>query len=111
MAEKLTRTQQKNLEKFGGVNPADQPFSRRQFAAQVGGYALLAGGAVAGGLWLRDRWGMEGIKPPPPVRLKDYGITLPVGRPSLRSRGAPYRWRPRDPARTRSGGAGIPFGR
>ena len=46
MGEKLTRTQQKNLEKFGGVNPADQPFSRRQFAAQVGGYALVAGGAV-----------------------------------------------------------------
>src|SRR3954447_1304541 len=83
MAEKLTRTQQKNLEKFGGVNPADQPFSRRQFAAQVGGYALVAGGAVAGGLWLRDRWGMEGIKPPPPVRLKNYSVTLPVGRPSL----------------------------
>ena len=49
MGEKLTRTQLKNLERFGGVNPADQPFSRRQFAAQVGGYALAAGGAVAGG--------------------------------------------------------------
>ena len=46
MGEKLTRTQQKNLEKFGGVNPADEPFSRRQFAAQVGGYALAAGAAV-----------------------------------------------------------------
>ncbi len=33
MGEKLTRTQQKNLEKFGGVNPADEPFSRRQFAS------------------------------------------------------------------------------
>ena len=44
MGEKLTRTQQKNLEKFGGVNPADQPFSRRQFARQVGGYGLVAGG-------------------------------------------------------------------
>ncbi len=50
MSEKLTRTQQKNLEKFGGVNPADQTFSRRQFAAQVGGFGLVAGGAVAGGL-------------------------------------------------------------
>ena len=46
--------------KFGGVNPADQPFSRRQFAAQVGGYALAAGGAVAGGLLLRDRLGHGG---------------------------------------------------
>ncbi len=83
MGEKLTRTQLKNLEKFGGVNPADQPFSRRQFAMQVGGFALAAGGACAGGLLLRDRWGMEGVKPPPPVRLKDYAITLPVSRPSL----------------------------
>ena len=83
MGEKLTRTQLKNLERFGGVNPADQPFSRRQFAAQVGGYALVAGGAVAGGLLLQDRWGMEGVKPPPPVRLKNYAVKLPVGRPSL----------------------------
>src|SRR5271165_5822744 len=83
MSEKLTRTQLKNLERFGGVNPADQPFSRRQFAAQVGGYALVAGGVVAGGLMLHDRWGMEGVKPPPPVRLKNYAVTLPVGRPSL----------------------------
>jgi len=83
MGEKLTRTQQKNLERFGGVNPADQPFSRRQFAAQVGGYALATGGAVAGGLLIRDRWGMEGVKPPPPVRLKNYAVTLPVGRPNV----------------------------
>ena len=76
MGEKLTRTQLKNLARFGGVNPADQPFSRRQFAAQVGGYALAAGGAVAGGLLLQDRWGMEGVKPPPPVRLKDYSVKL-----------------------------------
>lgn len=83
MSEKLTRTQQKNLERLGGVNPADQPFSRRQFLAQVGGAAAVAGGAVGAGLLLRDRWGMEGVKPPPPVRLKDYSITLPVSRPSL----------------------------
>ena len=83
MSEKLTRTQVKNLERFGGVNPADQSFSRRQFALQVGGFALAAGGACAGGMVLQDRWGMEGVKPPPPVRLKDYGVTLPVGRPSL----------------------------
>jgi hypothetical protein len=51
MGEKLTRTQLRNLEKFGGMNPADQPFSRRQFATQVGGYLLAAGGAVAGGAW------------------------------------------------------------
>jgi len=83
MGEKMTRTQQKNLERFGGVNPADQPFSRRQFAAQVGGYALATGGAVAGGLLIRDRWGMEGIKPPPPVRLKNYAVTLPASRPRV----------------------------
>src|SRR3954469_6127357 len=83
MSEKMTRTQIKNLERLGGVNPADQPFSRRQFIAQVGGYGLVAGGAVGAGLLLRDRWGMEGVKPPPPVRLKDYSIALPSGRPSL----------------------------
>ena len=83
MGEKLTRTQLKNLERFGGVNPADQHFSRRQFAAQVGGYALAAGGAVAGGMLLQDRWGMEGVKPPPPVRLKDYSVSVPVGKPTL----------------------------
>src|SRR5271169_3574179 len=83
MGEKLTRTQIRNLERFGGVNPADQPFSRRQFAAQVGGYALVAGGAVAGGLALQDRWGMEGVKPPPPVRLKDYSVKLAIGKPSM----------------------------
>jgi hypothetical protein len=83
MGEKLTRTQIKNLERFGGVNPADESFSRRQFAAQVGGFALAAGGAVVGGLWLRDRWGMEGVKPPPPVRLKNYSVILPVSRPSM----------------------------
>ena len=83
MGEKLTRTQQKNLERFGGVNPADQLFSRRQFAAQVGGYTLAAGGAIAGGLLLRDHWGIEGVKPPPPVRLKNYAVKLPVSRPSM----------------------------
>lgn len=82
MAEKLTRTQQKNLERLGGVNPADESFSRRQFARQVGGYAAVAGAAVVGGGLLRDQWGMEGVKPPPPVRLKDYSIVLPVSRPS-----------------------------
>jgi hypothetical protein len=83
MSEKLTRTQQKNLERLGGVNPADQPASRRQFLTQAGGTAAVIGGAVGAGLWLRDRWGMEGVKPPPPVRLKDYSIRLPSGRPSL----------------------------
>jgi uncharacterized protein (DUF362 family) len=84
MAEKLTRTQQKNLERLGGVNPADESFSRRQFVGPVGGYAAVAGGAIGAGLLLRDRWGMEGIKPPPPVRLKDYGIKdLPTSSPSV----------------------------
>ena len=76
MGEKLTRTQIKNLERFGGVNPADQSFSRRQFAAQVGGYALAAGGAVAGGLMLPRSLGHGGgssrrrLK----VRSKDYSV-------------------------------------
>ena len=84
MSEKLTRTQIKNLERLGGVNPADQPFSRRQFVRQVGGYGLVAGGAVGSGLLLRDHWGMEGVKPPPPVRLKDYSVApLSSSRPSL----------------------------
>src|SRR3954452_3254364 len=83
MSEKLTRTQLKNLERRGGVNPADQPFSRRQFVRQAGGTGLVVGGALAAGTLLRDRWGMEGIKPPPPVRLKDYSVTLPASRPNL----------------------------
>jgi uncharacterized protein (DUF362 family) len=83
MSEKLTRTQQKNLERLGGVNPADQPFSRRQFAMQVGGLAAAAGGAMAAGYLLRDPWGMEGVKPPPPVRLPSYAVGPAAGKPSL----------------------------
>src|SRR5262249_60284329 len=83
MSEKLTRTQLKNLERRGGVNPADQPFTRRQFVTQVGGTGLVIGWAGAAGLVVRDRWGMEGVKPPPPVRLKNYAVSLPPGRPSL----------------------------
>ncbi len=83
MSEKLTRTQIKNLERLGGVNPADQSFSRRQFVTQVGGTGLVIGGAVTAGLLTRDQWGMEGVKPPPPVRLKDYSVGPAKGRPSL----------------------------
>jgi uncharacterized protein (DUF362 family) len=83
MSEKLTKTQQRNLERLGGVNPADQPFSRRQFIAQVGGTAAAAGAGLAALYGVRDRWGMEGVKPPPPVRLKDYSVSLPPSRPSL----------------------------
>src|SRR4051812_13765340 len=83
MSEKLTKTQLKNLERLGGVNPAEQPFSRRQFLTQVGGTAAVIGGAVAAGALIRDRWGMEGVKPPPPVKLKNYAIALPSGRPNL----------------------------
>jgi uncharacterized protein (DUF362 family) len=83
MSEKLTRTQLKNLERLGGVNPADASFSRRQFLTQVGGTGLVVGGALAAGLLMRDHWGMEGVKPPPPVRLKDYSIALPSSRPNL----------------------------
>src|SRR5262249_25108947 len=83
MSEKLTRTQLKNLERLGGVNPADQLFSRRQFVAQVGGTGLVAGGALAAGLLTRDRWGMQGVKPPPPPRLKAYSVALPPSRPNV----------------------------
>jgi uncharacterized protein (DUF362 family) len=83
MGEKLTRTQQKNLERLGGVNPADESFSRRQFLMQAGGTGLVVGGALAGGALLRDRWGMEGIEPPPPVRLKDYSVAPPTSRPNV----------------------------
>ncbi len=83
MGEKLTRTQQKNLERLGGVNPADQSFSRRQFVQQVGSYAAVAGGAVGAGLLIKDQWGMEGVKPPPPVTLKDYKVEALVSRPSM----------------------------
>src|SRR4051794_4794676 len=83
MSEKLTRTQLKNLERLGGVNPADQPFSRRQFVRQVGGTGLVVGGGLAAGALLQGRWGMEGVKPPPPVRLKDYSVNLPASRPNL----------------------------
>src|SRR4051812_27613044 len=83
MSEKLTRTQLKNLERLGGVNPADASFSRRQFLTQVGGTGLVIGGAAAAGLLVNDRWGMEGVKPPPPVRLKDYSVKLAPGRPNL----------------------------
>lgn len=83
MSEKLTRTQQRNLERLGGVNPADATFSRRQFVTQVGGFAAVAGGAVAAGLYLRDHWGMEGVKPPPPVRLKSYAVPELTSKPSL----------------------------
>lgn len=83
MSEKLTKTQLKNLERLGGVNPADESFSRRQFLTQVGGYAAVAGGAVAGGLLLRDQWGMEGVKPPPPVRLKSFAVAEMPSKPNL----------------------------
>src|SRR6185437_11241641 len=69
MSEKLTRTQIKSLERLGGVNPADASFSRRQFVTQAGGTGLVVGGALAAGPLARDRWGMEGVKPPPAQRL------------------------------------------
>ena len=54
MSEKLTRTQIKNLERLGGVNPADASYSRRQFLTQVGGTGLVLGGAAGAGLLVRD---------------------------------------------------------
>ena len=75
MSEKLTAKQISNLAKLGGVNPADEHFSRRQFARQVGGTACVLGGALATGVAITDPWGMQGVKPPPPVKLKDYSVT------------------------------------
>jgi uncharacterized protein (DUF362 family) len=83
MGEKLTRTQLRNLEKYGGVNPADASFTRRDFAVRVGLFAGAAGLTAAGGVLLRDRWGMEGVQPPPPVRLKSYAVGVAAGKPSL----------------------------
>ena len=83
MGEKLTRTQQKNLERLGGVNPADDPIPRRQFLAQVGVGAAALGAAGGAGVYIADPWGMKGVEPPPPVRLKDYSVGVPIGRPSL----------------------------
>lgn len=83
MSEKLTKTQIKNLEKFGGVNPADASFTRRQFLNQAVGGSAVIGGAVGAGLLIRDPWGMKGIEPPEPVRLKNYSIQIPGGKPNL----------------------------
>jgi uncharacterized protein (DUF362 family) len=83
MGEKLTRTQQKNLERLGGVNPAEDPIPRRQFIAQVGGGIAAVGAATAVGVAITDPWGMKGVEPPPPVRLKDYSVALPPSKPSL----------------------------
>src|SRR5262249_56812821 len=58
-------------------------FAGGRSGARVGGPAWGAGGGGAGGLLVRARGGMEGVKPPPPVRLKDYSVTLGVGRPNL----------------------------
>ena len=83
MSEKLTRTQQKNLERLGGVNPSEQPISRRRILTGLGATAAVAGSAVGAGLLLKDNWGMQGVEPPKQVRLKDYSVQLPVSRPSL----------------------------
>lgn len=82
MSEKLTRTQQRNLERLGGVNPAESPIPRRRFVSQVGGFAAGAGAVVGGGLLIRDRWGMEGVEPPPEVRLKPYGVERIPSKPN-----------------------------
>jgi uncharacterized protein (DUF362 family) len=83
MSEKLTRTQQKNLERLGGVNPSEAPLDRRRFLLGLGGTAAVAGGTVGAGLLLRDTWGMQGVEPPKQVKLKNYSIELPVSKPSL----------------------------
>ncbi|CAN5858709.1 hypothetical protein BH23PLA1_BH23PLA1_24250 [soil metagenome] len=83
MAEKLTKTQLKNLERLGGDNPAEHPIPRRQFLAQLCAGAAVVGGAAAAGVYLADPWGREGVKPPPPVRLKNYAVNLPASRPNV----------------------------
>ena len=85
MGVSLTRTQIKNLERLGEVNPLrptvfppavgklrsafirslrEEPSPRRSFC-----FAII-------GEW-------KGVKPPPPVRLKDYSIKLPVSQPNM----------------------------
>lgn len=83
MSEKLTRTQIKNLERLGGVNPAEAPLDRRQFLTQAGATAAIIGASATAGLLIRDRWGMVGIEPPPPVRLKNYSVRLSPSAPSV----------------------------
>jgi uncharacterized protein (DUF362 family) len=83
MGDKLTRTQQKNLERLGGVNPADAPIPRRQLLAQLGAGAAALGAVAGAGVLITDPWGMEGVKPPPPVRLKSYAVDLPASRPNV----------------------------
>lgn len=83
MGEKLTRTQQENLKKLGGVNPAEDPIPRRQFLTQVGTGAAVVGAAGAATYLLNDPWGMEGVKPPPPVTLPSYAVQLKPSDPSM----------------------------
>ena len=102
MSEKLTRTQIKNLERLGGVNPADSRFRAGSSSPRWAATRLVTGGAVGAGLLLRDHWGMEGVKPPPPVRLKDYSVSLPPSRPAWSSSApapsAPRTMPPRKPS-------------
>ena len=79
MSEKLTRTQHQEP----GTARRGEPGRRAVLAPAVRrpGRRLRAwwpAAPSAAGLLLRDRWGMEGVKPPPPVRLKDYSVTLPA---------------------------------
>src|SRR5947209_4075583 len=83
MSEKLTRTQQKNLERLGGINPAELPIPRRRFLTGLGGAAAVVGGSVGAGLLLKDNWGMKGVEPPKQVRLANYVVDLPASRPSM----------------------------
>jgi len=85
MSEKLTARQVSNLKKFGGHNPADDPFSRRDFVKRVGGTGAVLAGAVATGIAINDPWGMQGVKPPPPVKLGNYSVrdSLPASAPSV----------------------------
>ena len=66
---------------MGDSKGSDRASRKAAVAAAVG--AAVAGAAVGAGLLLRDRWGMEGVKPPPPVKLKDYSVAVPVSKPSL----------------------------
>lgn len=85
MSEKLTAKQISNLQKFGGHNPADDPFSRRDFVRRVGATGAVLTGAVAAGVAIDDPWGMQGVKPPPPVKLGSYSVrdSLPASAPSV----------------------------
>ena len=96
---RTTRDQGSNHERKTDPDPDQEPGAARR--GQPGRPAVLAPAVRRsgrrlrpGGRWgrrgrplLRDHWGMEGVKPPPPVRLKDYSVDA-AGQPAEHGRRA-----------------------